>query len=120
PGPADSSIFDADPGKTTPAAAMAALGVRYTPADKGPGSRKRGWATMRGMLREAAKERPEGPGLWVTSLCTQFVRTVPTLPRSQQDPDDVDTSAEDHIADEARYQVMESAPATVSFGSVRA
>jgi hypothetical protein len=29
---------------------------------------------------------------------------VPVLPRDEKDPDDVDTEAEDHVADEARYR----------------
>lgn len=118
PGPADASIFSADPGQTSPAAAMAALGVRFVPSDKSPGSRKRGWSIMRQMLKEAGKERPEGPGLWVTELCTQFIRIVPALPRSDKDLDDVNTDAEDHPGDEARYQVLESAPASISTRAV--
>jgi len=31
---------------------------------------------------------------------------VPILPRSEKDPDDVDTDAEDHIGDEMRYKVL--------------
>jgi hypothetical protein len=51
---------------------------------------------MRTMLAEANKERPEGPALYVTDRCTQFIRTVPSLPRDSKDLDDVDTNAEDH------------------------
>jgi hypothetical protein len=119
-GPADSAIFSADPGQTTPAAAMEKAGVRFIPADKSPGSRKRGWSVMRNMLKEASRERPEGPGLWITELCREFIRTVPTLPRSDKDLEDVNTDAEDHIGDETRYQVLASAPATVTLGSVSA
>lgn len=118
PGPADPMIFDADPGRETPAQSMAKYGVRFVPADKGPGSRKRGWSTMRNLLAEANKERPEGPGMWITSLCDQFVRTVPTLPRSDKDPDDVSDSAEDHVAEDARGQVLAAAPASISTRAV--
>jgi len=41
----------------------------------------------------------------VVKDCRQFIRTIPTLPRSERDPDDVDTDAEDHIADEVRYRL---------------
>lgn len=118
PGPADSSIFHADPGKPTAAAVMAGHGAVFVPADKAPGSRREGWRAMRRMLKAALQERPESPGLWVTELCTQFIRTVPTLPRSSSDPDDVNSDAEDHPADESRYQVMESEPGSVGFTSV--
>jgi hypothetical protein len=54
----------------------------------------------------AAIETPrEDPGLFVFENCLQFLRTIPLLPRDLEgDPEDVDTDAEDHIADEARYR----------------
>jgi len=105
PGPADPSIFSADPGKTSPADALAAAGAKFTRADAGPGSVQRGTAAMRRMLAEANKDRAEGPGLWVVETCRQFVRTVPVLPRSERKPEEYDTTAEDHIADETRYAI---------------
>jgi hypothetical protein len=125
-GVADSSIFDVEnghgiaqdmqqpvrleDGKTYP-------GVMWLPADKRPGSRKQGWEAMRKMLKDAkrpmlktrdGKEVPgprERPGLFVFSNCDHFQRTVPVLPRSDKDQDDVNSDAEDHIADEVRYRV---------------
>jgi hypothetical protein len=41
----------------------------------------------------------------VLDRCHQFIETVPSLPRDEKDPDDVNTNAEDHIADETRYRV---------------
>ena len=41
------------------------------------------------------------------NTCRQFIRTFPVLPRDDKKPDDIDTEAEDHIADEARYRVLE-------------
>jgi hypothetical protein len=120
PGPADSSIFSADPGQVTPAAAMEAVGARFIPADKTSGSRKRGWEIMRRMLASAASDRPEDAGMWIAENCRQWIRCVATLPRSDKDLDDVDTDAEDHNADESRYQALESAPATVTTGTVSA
>lgn len=35
-----------------------------------------------------------------------FVRTVPSLPRSKTNPEDLDTRAEDHAADDWRYCAM--------------
>ena len=119
PGPADSAIFSAEPGQTSPADAMATVGASFVPADKSPGSRIRGWEAMRRMLEEAGKDWGtwEGPGMWVTEACPQFIRTVPTLPRDEKNPDDVDTAAEDHIGDESRYRVLASPPALVGFHS---
>ena len=106
PGPADTMIFSADPGRQTAADIMAAKGVRFSEADKKPGSRIGGWNRMRQLLKAAADGNRELPWLLVMDTCRQFIRTVPTLPRSDKDPDDVDTEAEDHIADETRYRVM--------------
>ena len=99
-GPADNSIFDAS-GRISIASDMERLGVRWLRSDKTPGSRKCGWVLLRQMLQGSV--RRESPGLFVFSGCTHFIRTIPTLPRDSRDPDDIDTSAEDHIADETRY-----------------
>lgn len=103
PGPADSQIFDVTNG-TSIADEMALHGVMWTPAQKGPGSRRQGWQTIRGKLSASLVWPMEEPGLFVVDTCRQFVRTFPTLPRDQADPDDVDTAAEDHIGDCLRYE----------------
>jgi hypothetical protein len=46
------------------------------------------------------------PGLYVFENCRDFIRTVPPIPRDPKDADDVDTDAEDHAADDARYRVL--------------
>lgn len=104
-GPADSSIFDETNGDS-PAKIQERHGVRWEKADKSPGSRKRGWQLMRGRLMAAKSSRMEEPGLFVFDVCRQFIRTFPVLPRSDRDPDDIDTDAEDHIADESRYRCL--------------
>ncbi len=113
PGPADSSIFDDENGMCI-AKDMVKKGVKWEPADKGPGSRKQGWQQIRKRLKGAANLDEEGkkrgrpreePGLFVVGeRCPAFLRTVPSLPRSDKDPDDVDTDCEDHIGDEVRYR----------------
>lgn len=113
PGPADSSIYSKNEG-TSYASSMAKRGVRFTPADKGPGSRVQGWELMRKLMRGAvpsAEGVREDPGLFICRGCDQFIRTVPVLPRSTKNPDDVDTATEDHIADEARYRLREEVKA---------
>jgi hypothetical protein len=90
-------------------------GISWTRADKSQGSRKNGWEQMRTAMRNA---KPlvaadgtvlprEEPGLFVFDTCRQFIRTVPNIPRSEKDLDDVDSDAEDHVADEARYRVRQ-------------
>lgn len=91
-------------------------GIVWTPADKRPGSRATGWVQMRQMLKGAhpnikqmnGQERlypRERPGMFIFEHCRSFINTVPVLPRDEKDPDDVNTDAEDHIADETRYLV---------------
>jgi hypothetical protein len=44
--------------------------------------------------------------LYVFDTCRDFIRTVPSIARDEKDPEDVDTEAEDHIADEVRYRIL--------------
>lgn len=106
-GPADSSIFDEENGRCI-AKDMAQRGVRWDKADKGPGSRLQGWEILRRLLKGSIPEQPEKPrekpGFFVCRRCIQFLETFPSLPRDEVRPDDVDTDAEDHAADDARYR----------------
>jgi hypothetical protein len=43
------------------------------------------------------------PMLYVFDTCRDFIRTVPVLQHDPMRLEDLDTAAEDHIADEARY-----------------
>lgn len=121
PGPADNSIFDVQNGmcigddmaqKVRLDDGHEYKGVEWERANKTPGSRKTGWEQMRTFFKSAMPNkdgRPrENPGLFVFDCCTHFVRTVPVLPRSEKDMDDVDTDVEDHIGDETRYRVREA------------
>ncbi len=114
PGPADNSIFDSG-GAPSPASEMERSGVRWTRSDKSPGSRKRGWILLRQRLLGAVQKNG-APGLYIFRNCGNFIRTIPVLERSAKDPDDIDTHAEDHIADETRYRLLASAVRTVSGG----
>lgn len=104
-GPADTSIFDVENGNAI-ADDMARAGVRWTRADKSPGSRRQGWLRLRALLQGAVSR--DGPGLFAIDTCRHFIRTLPVLPRAGHDADDVDTGAEDHVADETRYRAMAS------------
>ena len=111
PGPADSAIWSPasnDPNKSV-AGDMASVGVHWEQANKSAGTRVHGWKQIRGRLKGAIPDkdgRREDPGLFVTSACKQFLRTVPVLERSEKNPDDISEKAEDHIADETRYRVL--------------
>lgn len=112
PGPADGSIFNADRGVSI-GDEFKQKGVKWLEADKRPGSRKTGWERARRMLKAVKdayvdKVPMEEPGLLVFDNCVDFIRTVPILPRDKTKTDDVDTDAEDHIADEVRYRLMQA------------
>jgi hypothetical protein len=64
-----------------------------------------GWDQVR--ARIAGSEA--GPMLVVFSTCRDFIRTVPVLQHDRMRPEDVDTAAEDHIADETRYACLSRA-----------
>lgn len=107
PGPADASIFDVENGVSI-AEDMKRLGVRWLKSFKGPGSRKNGWEALRNRLRAAIAQPGmprESAGLFVCDNCREWIRTVPTLPRDDRDPDDVDTECEDHAGDSTRYRI---------------
>jgi len=115
PGPADSAIWTNENSNCI-ADDMAAVGVEWEMANKSPGSRKNGWELMRQILKGSINR--DGKGLFIFSTCRQFIRTVPVLPRDMDGgkPDDVDSKAEDHVADETRYRILnEAGTGSVSF-----
>ena len=91
-------------------------------ADKSPGSRKTGWENLRKRLKTATVHPMEDAGLFTFKHCTQFIRTFPALPRDERKTDDVDTNAEDHIGDAARYRALEVVtiiPGLLGLGSTK-
>lgn len=81
-------------------------GVTFHPARKA--DRWTGWERLRRLMQDAGK--PDVPGLYVSRRCQGFWRTVPSLPRDPRRRDDVDSSANDHWADAARYGVSYEHP----------
>jgi hypothetical protein len=110
PGPADSSIFDAESGMCI-ADDMRRCGVSWRAADKRPGSRIAGLEALRRMLKASLVHPMEEPGMFIFDTCNHFIRTVPVLPRDERKPDDVDSDAEDHVYDESRYRVLRKSTA---------
>lgn len=108
-GPADSAIFATENGVNI-SEDMARIGIRWERADKSPGSRKNGWERMRTYLSNSLPKDGsprENAGLFLFNTCTHSIRTLPALPRDERNPDDVNTNAEDHIADALRYRVAQ-------------
>jgi hypothetical protein len=107
PGPADNQINNViDASTDTIAQMMLKQGVRWEESDKSKGSRKIGLQIMRDRLEAAKDNRYEDPWLLFMDNCRSSVATLPTLPRDEDDPDDVDTDAEDHPYDMVRYRVL--------------
>ncbi len=98
-GIADPSIFDESRGDSV-ALLMERRGVYF---DRGDNTRIAGKMQLHDRL--AFDERGE-PGFYVFNTCRNFIRTLPSLTYSSVDPEDVDTSQEDHAYDECRYVLM--------------
>lgn len=98
-GVADPSIWDASRGESVAESGIR-HGVLFTPGDN---HRIAGWMQCHYRLRFDS----EGvPGMYVFSNCRAFIRTIPTLIYDERHPEDLDTSMEDHVADEWRYLCM--------------
>lgn len=46
------------------------------------------------------------PRMYIFSNCKDFIRTIPQMMYSERKPEDMETTLEDHIADETRYFCM--------------
>lgn len=70
-----------------------------------------GWDLFRARLIGTASRTKEGavdwstgrPMMFVFSTCVDFIRTVPVLQHDKARPEDLDTTGEDHAADDGRY-----------------
>ena len=88
------------------------------PGPKGPGSRKIGTTLFREMIGwKKPDDWPETPlKPWMRPRltfhpdCKYAIRTIPNLPRSPLDIDDVDTKGEDHAFDAIKYLLMYRTP----------
>ena len=98
-GVADPAIWDASRGESIYETALKHR-IFFV---KGDNRRIAGWMQMH--YRMSFDEQGY-PMLYVFENCRAFIRTVPALLYSQTAPEDVDTSQEDHVADESRYFCM--------------
>ncbi|MAT70372.1 MAG: terminase [Planctomycetaceae bacterium] len=105
PGPADNQIRNVnETDSDSIEKKMADEGVYWTESDKRPGSRKVGLQLIRDRLE--ASKTGEGPALYFMDNCRASIAILPTLPRDEKDPDDIDTNADDHIADAVKYRCL--------------
>lgn len=108
-GPADTAIFDHAPGYASIHDNYVNEGIRFVKADKKPGSRVRGVLTMKQMLMAARMRSTDQPHIYfVRNGCPNTISQIPDLSADQEDPDDIDSSSEDHIWDALRYRILKS------------
>lgn len=108
-GPADGQIYGKPrTDQESIAEVMQDLEVHWEKADKSPGSRINGLQLVRDRLERSANY--EGSGLYFMRHCAAALATLPVLPRDTNNPDDVDTEAEDHVYDDVRYRCLAAAP----------
>ena len=109
PGPADSQIFTTEDGKCIADEMKAPpYYIRWKDvADKRKGSRVGGLEILRQLLWNSCQMPMEDPGIFIFDVCTHWLRTVPVLPRAEDNMDDVNTAAEDHAYDDTRYRIKQ-------------
>ena len=98
-GVADPAIWDASRGESV-AETAARCGVYFVPGDH---KRIPGWMQCHYRLQFDDEGRAR---MYVFDNCRAFIRTIPLLQFSKTEPEDLDTSQEDHVADEWRYLCM--------------
>jgi len=95
PGCADTMIFNNDNGNSI-AEEMSVAGIRWEHADKSPGSRVNGLNKLRELLSASHDKPMEKPGMFIFDTCSNWLRTVPTIERDDKNPEDADTTGEEH------------------------
>jgi hypothetical protein len=101
----DSSLWHKR-GDTGPSLAeqMIMKGCRWRPSDRSRGSRVAGKNEIHRRLQ--IDEFTEEPRLVIFSNCTNLVAQLPALPIDKKNPEDIDTTSEDHLYDALRYGIM--------------
>ena len=79
-------------------------GCKWRPSDRSPRSRINGKLEVHKRLY--VDPDIQYPGMFIFSNCTNLIRTLPLLPTDKNNPEDVDTHAEDHAYDALRYACM--------------
>lgn len=105
---ADPAVFKEDGGPSI-RERLAKRGVICVAADNSRVGRNGaigGWDQMRSRIRGDKDGDRDMPALMVFSTCKEFIRTVPVLQHDPMKAEDLDTTAEDHVADETRYACM--------------
>lgn len=73
---------------------------------KGINSRVVGWGVLREYLKIVPKDDGQTSKLKIFKTCVNTIRTLPEQQHDKRNPEDLDSSLEDHAADMLRYAVM--------------
>ena len=79
-------------------------GCRWRQSDRSPRSRIAGKVEVHKRLR--IDEDTGYPSMFIFNNCLNLIRTLPMLPVDKNNPEDVDTTADDHAYDALRYGCM--------------
>jgi len=85
---------------------LQALGLRIKPVEKWAGSRVHRAQLLHLLLAPNQLDPEGGPGIVFFENCVNAVRTIPALGRSTSNPEDVDTTHEDHAYDAITYALQ--------------
>jgi hypothetical protein len=94
---------------------MIQVGCRWRPSDRTPKSRISGKLEIHRRLKLNDDKKKE-PGLRIFANCRNLLRTFPTLPLDDNNPEDINTHVEDHAYDALRYGCM-SRPMHTSYAN---
>ena len=94
---------------------MIQVGCKWRPSDRTPRSRISGKLEIHKRLKLNEDKKKE-PGLRIFSTCRNLIRTLPLLPLDDNNPEDINTQAEDHAYDALRYGCM-SRPMHTSYAA---
>jgi len=84
---------------------MIQTGCHWRPSDRTPRSRISGKLEIHKRLKIVDEKKKE-PGLRIFANCRNLLRTFPTLPLDDNNPEDINTHVEDHAYDALRYGCM--------------
>jgi len=85
------------------AEAMIAQGCKWRPSDRSKGTRAAGKQEIHRLL--AVDEFLDEPRLIIFENCVNLIAQLPAIPVDKKNPEDVDTTAEDHLYDALRYGI---------------
>ena len=108
----DSSCWHVRDSTPSTADVMRSRGCFWRQASRAPGTRiSRKQELHRRLQLKEYKDKDTGkpflsPGIIIFSTCTNLIRTLPSLPLDKNNPEDVDTDAEDHGYDALTYALV--------------